>query len=324
MKKVIEEAIEAISNFSAGVYILTISLLTYYIIFTLKGIEGYITPIPIDYLTIFIVLMPFSIPIHVNSDQLALFLISLYTIFAFIDITRKVKNKRPLGRMMLLASMIFVISVAIEYLQSHVGVETGNPETEDEYIYFLSAMLAPLTEEIGFRLTVIGLTSLILYLFINKSRCNLKDGLKAFLHPASIFSDDQENMRILYWMVILTSLLFGIAHILAGGWQIGKISLAVIAGLFLGYVFIEYGFTTSVLGHAYFNVYLLALYYFYTLGENGKLGMMSQYASIVGIVIYVGFSMVLGIIATIYYLYQYIDRRYLSKDVLLGENLNEI
>lgn len=66
----------------------------------------------------------------------------------------------------------------------------------------------------------------------------------------------------LYALVVISGFIFGLAHYLSGGgWNIGKVSTATIAGITLGYLYVRHGFHSSVLGHAYYNVFLLSMYY---------------------------------------------------------------
>jgi hypothetical protein len=53
-----------------------------------------------------------------------------------------------------------------------------------------------------------------------------------------------------YLFLVLSSFSFGYAHYASGsGWGPGKVSEAALAGLALGYLYIKYGFHTSVLLH---------------------------------------------------------------------------
>jgi len=61
----------------------------------------------------------------------------------------------------------------------------------------------------------------------------------------------------LEWVTLFfTSGAFGAAHYLyGGGWEIGKISTAMLSGLALGYVYLRYGAYAPVLLHWFFNYY---------------------------------------------------------------------
>jgi len=210
----IETVIKRIGDVGGGLYLLIISILSYYIILILRDLAGYTQPLPIDYLTIFIFITPINIPLNTDTDTLVISLITLYTVFALYDIIRRVDHKRPIAEMFLLSSMVFTISVGLEYIQDFIGIKTGYPKASNDYLYFVSAIVAPITEEIGFRLTVIGLASIIIYRLMPLSVKRIEDYIKAFFHPAAVFSENYIAKKMLYWIVIITSILFGLAHVL--------------------------------------------------------------------------------------------------------------
>ncbi len=235
------------------VYIVNVSILSTYILAVLKGIEG--IELSIEGFPIFIGIIPIEIPAPMTGTDLAVLLVGMYTAMAVYDYIRRVDGERPLTKMYLLGTATLVAILGIEAIQSSIGIETGMLETESDYVFFLSAMQAPIAEEIGFRLMIIGIISLLM-VPPDAGKIGL---FKAFIHPYSVHRDSRE-IKILYLIAVIQALFFGLAHLLAGGgWDIGKVSTASLAGIYLGYLFIRYGFTTAVLGHAFFNVYLLTM-----------------------------------------------------------------
>jgi hypothetical protein len=65
----------------------------------------------------------------------------------------------------------------------------------------------------------------------------------------------------LEWILILvTAFAFGSAHyLLGGGWQIGKVSTAFLAGLVFGVAYVSYGAYANILMHWFFNYYFTIL-----------------------------------------------------------------
>ncbi len=247
-KKIIDYAI-------AAIYIINVSFISSYILSILKGIEG--VELSIEGFPIYIGIVPLVIPAPMTGTDLALILVGLYAAMSVYDSIREVDGDRPITKMFLLGTASLVAILIIEAIQSRFGIETGMLEVDSDYVFFLSAMQAPIAEEIGFRLMIIGLISLLL--------TNPNDGWEtltgAFLHPYSVHKGKRE-IKILYTIAVLQAVLFGMAHLLAGGgWDVGKVSTASIAGIYLGYLFIKYGLTTAILGHAFYNVYLLSMGY---------------------------------------------------------------
>jgi hypothetical protein len=65
------------------------------------------------------------------------------------------------------------------------------------------------------------------------------------------------GISALEWILILiTSIGFGLAHfLLGGGWEIGKVSTALLAGLVFGIMFVTYGAYAAILLHWYFDYF---------------------------------------------------------------------
>ena len=61
-------------------------------------------------------------------------------------------------------------------------------------------------------------------------------------------------------LILLTSLVFGLAHYLAGsGWEAGKVSTAFLAGFVFAIMYVAYGAYASILMHWFFNSYFTVL-----------------------------------------------------------------
>jgi hypothetical protein len=126
---------------------------------------------------------------------------------------------------------------------------------------------------VGFRLIPIG-AFLIIYLFGTKRKTvtfSLSQKIKLFF-TAILFPDNAKRMvgtktvnehgvgggiSLGEWgMVIFTSVVFGLAHFNPGvSWEIGKISSAAVAGLFLGLSYLLYGIQAPIIMHWFFNAY---------------------------------------------------------------------
>jgi hypothetical protein len=172
-----------------------------------------------------------------------------------------------------LAAMLLVAIVLLESLQESAGVQTGSLSFENPVLGFLSISYAPFVEELSFRITTLGLVA-GLYL-VWRTRWHSEYGsTKGALRLLSlaIWNPDRakgllgfrtirdHGVRGISWMewiaLIITSGVFGAAHYLyGGGWEIGKISTAMLSGLALGYVYLRYGVYAPVLLHWFFNYY---------------------------------------------------------------------
>ncbi len=296
------EVFNAMVIIGALTFIIQVSLGAIYVLNEVKTLEN-ASDIDLTGLPIFITIFPVVLPIPITGILLGIFLAIIYFIFSAIDLKRSIGDKRPLEDVFLYGSVTLVITFMIEFIQSLFGIETGSLESENQYIFILSAMYAPIAEEIGFRLSILGFISAIL-LLINGDEISLKKLFKSLIHPYSIHRDS--TIKTLYIFVVFQALLFGLAHILSGGgWEIGKVTTATVAGIYLGYLFVKYGLTTSILGHGFFNIYLLGLSYLIDIGNKVGNLLVSAYGLV--ILIYIG---IVGVAYIIYVVYKLIRGEY--------------
>ncbi len=174
----------------------------------------------------------------------------------------------------IISSAVLVSAVSITLLEAIGGISSGEPPLpEDPFQAYILLTLAPLVEEIGFRLTPIG-TFLAVYLFWHRgmektpiSRMeHLKVSATAFLYPEKAKRMTGTRNVSEYgvlggissgeWLIIvLTAISFGLAHILGGGWEIGKVTSTSLQGFALGVTYLLYGIQAPILLHWFFNYY---------------------------------------------------------------------
>jgi membrane protease YdiL (CAAX protease family) len=184
--------------------------------------------------------------------------------------------------MPLLTTGLLYATVIIEQFQATQGVQTGSlnfPPTTSPYIILLNLAFAPLSEELGFRITSIGIPLGIVLAFVffrsdpklagpvNK----LKLVLLAMVSPEAAkqnlgYRNVSTNGLIhgispLEWVLILvTAFAFGSAHLLlGGGWEIGKVTTAFLAGVVFGITYVAYGAYADILLHWFFDYYFTVL-----------------------------------------------------------------
>jgi hypothetical protein len=94
--------------------------------------------------------------------------------------------------------------------------------------------------------------SLVVASFLSPESAKAKVGLP------TITANGRHGIHWSEWiLLILTSSLFGIAHIISGGtdWGIGKAFTAAISGFALGLVYLGYGAYAAILLHWFFDFY---------------------------------------------------------------------
>lgn len=175
--------------------------------------------------------------------------------------------------MPLISSMALTAAWAIISSQEFVGVPTGQPSFPPDISQqevFLNLAYAPVVEELGFRLIPIGLF-VVFYVFLARRR-TAGGGFKLIL--ASVFYPEGakkmaglrnvseqgiwRGISISEWtMIVATSALFAVAHIISGiGWEAGKVTSVFVQGLFFAITYLAYGFEAPILLHWFFNYYL--------------------------------------------------------------------
>ena len=109
-------------------------------------------------------------------------------------------------------------TVALSLIQQAGGVSTGNLPTVDPLLQFVELAIAPLREEIGFRVIPIGVVALI----VIAARGKVRDGILALWHPSRYLKKNdtpeeyKRHLRIMYVMIAVSAILFGLAHV--GTW----------------------------------------------------------------------------------------------------------
>ena len=183
--------------------------------------------------------------------------------------------------MPLVATGLFSATVLISEFQATHGVQTGSlnfpPQTNPYYI-LLNLAYAPIDEEFAFRITAIGIPIAIILLYSYRADPRvLGIRRRVSLVLLTLFSPELAKSRLGHksvaanglirgisateWALILvTSLMFGFAHILyGGGWEIGKVSTACLAGFVFAVMYVSYGAYADILLHWFFNYYFTVL-----------------------------------------------------------------
>ena len=182
-----------------------------------------------------------------------------------------------LSVMPLLASALLLIELLLSLLQDLFGAPTGMLGTTDPAQLVPGLALAPIAEEFGFRITVLGLVTAILV--ATKFGKNIATGAKvavstqlgiffsAFLSPgyakekvglSSIRTGGWKGISIPEWIfLVITSVVFGAYHWPLGGpggWGPGKFLTAALSGFGLGIVYLAYGAYANILLHWFFDL----------------------------------------------------------------------
>ena len=214
--------------------------------------------------------------ITVSEEYWFLFLTAVYCFFMAVSLRQR---ESPAGAIRaafrdgfpsLMSSpfLVFIIATGflafsasvIDELVNSSGVAIGGP-TGDPLELLVGFTTAPLVEELGFRVVLIGIVALILS--IGRP---WRDALGSLWRPSRALEGAAvgSGAAILIWAATgFSALTFGACHVVCGSsWDIGKFPEAAYGGLVLGILYVKYGFHVAVLVHWGIN-YFGGIYAFF-------------------------------------------------------------
>ena len=161
-------------------------------------------------------------------------------------------------------SILVLFSVSIEMIQQSFGIKIESPHADNNLVRFFQLSASPLTEEVGFRVILIGIPLFLMYSHIP----SWKIFFKSLWRPSKYLHIG--NYRKSMILIITIGLFFGVAHIISGTpWSPGKISQATVSGIIIGWVYVRYGFAPAVLIHWATNYFLFSyLFFILNLSQN--------------------------------------------------------
>ena len=138
-------------------------------------------------------------------------------------------------------------SSIIDILVTSTGAPIGGP-TGDPLALLLGFAYAPLVEEIGFRVILIGTVA-----FILSYGRPWRMALSALWRPSKAiegFAVGSGASVIIWAATSFSAVTFGACHVVCGNtWDIGKLPEAIYGGFVLGYLYVRYGLHVAVLAH---------------------------------------------------------------------------
>ena len=149
-------------------------------------------------------------------------------------------------------SVLILVSILINFIQEQFDIVIDPPFVENNLIQFLYVTLAPLLEEFGFRMILIGIPLFALY----SRRSSVKYFFKCLWSPSNL---EIEDSRKAISLIVFIGIVFGFAHIAFGdSWSEGKFAQATVSGIILGWAYLKYGFITSLLIHWATNYFVFS------------------------------------------------------------------
>ena len=160
-------------------------------------------------------------------------------------------------------SVLVVISGLINFIQESFGIVTEPPESTNDLILFLAVTIAPIIEELGFRVILIGIPLFLIYSF----KTSIRSFFNVLWHPHQNLHIIDNKKAIL--LITLVGIFFGAAHIISGEpWSSGKFAQAAVSGIIIGWVYYRYGLLAAILIHWATNYFIFS--YVFAISEiNG-------------------------------------------------------
>ena len=141
-------------------------------------------------------------------------------------------------------TILIVISLIIDFIQNTLGVSTEPPPPSDILIQFFNITVSPISEEIGFRVMLIGIPLYMMYSY----RTSIKLFFKSLWCPTQTLHIYEIKKALI--LIVLVGIFFGAAHIISGEpWSLGKFAQASVSGIIIGWVYFKHGFLSAILLH---------------------------------------------------------------------------
>ena len=230
---------------------------------------------PLDGVNIFLGGIGFNLPIHFEIGDGFIAMWCLYLVLFTISLTgsqrslmkalslvmiegwHNIKNNALLS-MITWFSILIVFSLIIDFIQHGFGINIEPPSSsQNRLVQFFQVTTSPLTEEIGFRVLLIGLPLFAIF----SHKASLKHFFRTLWHPSKNL--DITNNKKVIALILTVAIFFGAAHIISGTpWSTGKFAQATAAGIIIGWVYFRYGFAPAILIHWATNYFIFSYAYF--------------------------------------------------------------
>lgn len=154
-------------------------------------------------------------------------------------------------------AILIVISGIIDFVQESVGITTEPPQQPDSLIHFFEVTAAPISEEIGFRVILVGIPLFVIY----SHRRSIILFLKSLWNPTQNLHIYETKKALI--LIVIVGLFFGAAHIISGEpWTLGKFAQATASGIIIGWVYFKHGLPSAILVHWATNYFIFSYVYF--------------------------------------------------------------
>ena len=150
-------------------------------------------------------------------------------------------------------SILVIVSGGIISVQEFIGISVEQPESSNQLIQFFDISLAPIIEELGFRVVLVGLPLFMLF----SHKLSFRFLVKSLWWPWQNLHN--VNMKKTLLVIVTVGILFGAAHIFSDeAWSTGKLAQAIASGIIIGWVYFRYGLVPAILIHWATNYFVFS------------------------------------------------------------------
>ena len=150
-------------------------------------------------------------------------------------------------------SILVIISGCIIAIQEFFGIFVEQPEVSNQLVQFFGVSLAPIIEEFGFRVILIGLPLFAIYSRRSSFRLLVKSLWRPFQNLQNV------NVKSALLLIVIIGIFFGVAHVISGEpWSAGKFVQAASSGIIIGWVYFRYGLAPAILIHWAANYFIFS------------------------------------------------------------------
>ena len=168
-------------------------------------------------------------------------------------------------------SILVIVSGTIIAIQEFIGISVEQPEASNQLIQFFDISLAPIIEEFGFRVMLIGLPLFMLY----SHKSSFKFLIKSLWMPWQNLHN--VNMKKALMLSVRVGVFFGVAHIFSDdAWNSGKLVQAVTSGIIIGWVYVRYGLVPAILIHWATNYFIFS--YGYIIADINQISIIDSFS----------------------------------------------
>ena len=168
-------------------------------------------------------------------------------------------------------SILVIVSGTIIAIQEFIGISVEQPEAPNQLIQFFDISLAPIIEEFGFRVMLIGLPLFMLY----SHKLSFKFLIKSLWMPWQNLHSI--NMKKVLILIVVVGVFFGAAHIFSDeAWSSGKLVQAVASGIIIGWVYVRYGLVPAILIHWATNYFIFS--YGYIIADINQISIIDSFS----------------------------------------------